>query len=61
MTEDELVLAVVRHHFKRHNARMAVSGLGRLVDRDEQGLLRLLQPGVQEAEELIRSAEIRRR
>jgi hypothetical protein len=60
MTEDDLVSAVVRHHFKRHNARMAVRRLGRLVDRDEQERLRLLQPGVQEAEELIRSAEVRR-
>lgn len=61
MTEDELAAAVVRHHFKKGNARMAISRLGRLVDQDEQGRLRLLQPGVQEAEELIRSAEVRRR
>lgn len=59
-TETELAAAVMRHHFKKANARTAVQRLGRLVDRDEQGRLRLLQPGMREAEELIRSAEIRR-
>lgn len=39
MTEAELVAAVMRHHFKKGNAKMAVSRLGRLVDRDEQGRL----------------------
>jgi len=60
MTEDELVAAVMRHHFKKGNAKMAVGRLGRLVDRDEQGRLRLLQPGLEEAENLLRSAEVRR-
>jgi len=60
MSEGELVAAVVRHHFTDKNAKMAVSRLGRLVDLDEQGRLRLLQPGVRDAEELLRSAEVRR-
>ena len=60
MSEGELVAAVVRHRFTDKNAKMAVSRLGRLVDQDEQGRLRLLQPGVGEAEELVRSAEVRR-
>jgi hypothetical protein len=60
MTEGELVAAVERHQFTDKNAKMAVSRLGRLVDWDEQERLRLLQPGVREAEELVRSAKIRK-
>jgi hypothetical protein len=60
MSEGELVAAVMRHHFTDKNAKMAVSRLGRLVDPDEQGRLKLLQPGVREAEELLRSAEVRK-
>jgi hypothetical protein len=60
MTEDELIAAVVRHHFKRANATTAVSRLGRLVDRDEPGRLRLLLPGMRLAEELVRSAEVQK-
>lgn len=61
MTEDELIVAVVRHQFKKANATMAVRRLGHLVDRDEHGRLRLLQPGMRFAEQLIASAEIRER
>ncbi len=60
MSEGDLVAAVVRHHFTEKNAKMAVSRLGGLVDRDEQGRLRLLQPGLREAEELVSSAEVRK-
>lgn len=60
MTEGELVAAVMRHHFTEKNAKVAAGRLGHLVDRDEQGRLRLLQPGVREAEELLRSAEVRK-
>jgi predicted nucleic acid-binding protein len=59
MTEDELIAAVMRHHFKKPNATIAVSRLGHLVDHDEHGRLRLLQPGMRMAESLISSAEIR--
>jgi hypothetical protein len=58
MTEDQLIAAVMRHRFKKPNATMAVSRLGHLVDRDEHGKLRLLQPGMRLAEELIASAEL---
>jgi hypothetical protein len=60
MSEDDLVAAVMRHHFTEKNAKMAVSRLGRLVDRDEQGRLRLLQPGLSDAEELVSSAKVRK-
>lgn len=60
MSEGDLVAAVVRHRFTEKNAKMAVSRLGGLVDRDEQGRLRLLQPGLREAEELVSSAEVRK-
>ena len=55
MSADELVAAVTRHDFKKGNAAKAVNRLGRLVDRDAHGGLRLLQPGMRLAEELIAS------
>ena len=61
MTQDDLVAAVTRHEFKKANATMAVHRLGRLVDHDDRGRLRLLQPGMRVAERLIASAQIRDR
>lgn len=58
MGEDELIAAVIRHRFKRTNATMAVSRLGDLVDCDEHKRLRLLQPGMRLAEQLIASADV---
>ena len=59
MTEGELIAAVMRHRFKKPNATIAVARLGHLVDRDEHRKLRLLQPGMRLAEQLIASAKIR--
>jgi len=56
---EDLVTAVIRHGFKKSNAVMGVHRLGRLVDRDDRGRLRLLQPGMRAAEQLIASAEVR--
>jgi hypothetical protein len=61
MTAEELVAAVVRHDFKKGNAAVAVGRLGRLVDRDARGGLRLLQPGMRLAEELIAARDASRR
>ncbi len=58
MTEDELIAAVMRHQFKKKNAMMAVRRLGHLVDRDERGRLRLLQPGMRQAEQLVAISEV---
>jgi hypothetical protein len=58
MTEDELISAVMRHRFKKQNAKMAVSRLGHLVDRDEHRKLRLLQPGMRMAEQLFASGQL---
>ncbi len=52
LSKAELIEAVKRQHFSAANAAMAVSRLGRLVDENENGL-RLLQPGVREAETLL--------
>lgn len=60
MGEGDLIAAVMRHQFTRDNAAKAVRRLGRVVDRDEHGRLRLLQPGLHEAEKLLRSAELRK-
>lgn len=55
----ELVEAVERHGFTENNANVAVTRLGRTVDDDGNGRLRLLVPGMQEAERLIERAEQR--
>ena len=57
MSRSDLVAAIVRHRFKVANANMAVSRLGGLVDEDDKDRLRLLQPGVRMAEQLVESAE----
>jgi len=56
MTRQELVAALRRHRFSEPNARVAVTRIARLVDQDRQGRLRLLQPGIAEAERLIADA-----
>lgn len=57
----ELIAAVKRHRFTTNNANVAVSRLGGAVDDDGQGLLKLLTPGLREAERLIDQAEQRDR
>jgi hypothetical protein len=57
----ELIGAVRRHRFTTNNANVAVSRLGGAVDDDGQGLLKLLIPGLREAERLIDQAEQRDR
>ena len=57
----ELIAAVKRHRFTTNNANVAVSRLGGAVDDDGQGLLKLLIPGLREAERLIEKAEQRDR
>lgn len=53
LNRDELIEAVSRHDYSAANATMAVVRLRGLVDVDASGGLRLLQPGVQEAERLM--------
>ena len=57
----ELIAAVKRHRFTTNNANVAASRLGGAVDDDGQGLLKLLIPGLREAERLIDQAEQRDR
>lgn len=56
MTKEELIAALMRHRFNRPNATMAVARIARFVDMDDNGRLRLLQPGLREAEQLIEAA-----
>ena len=56
MGKPDLLDALRRHRFSDGNARMAVSRLGGLVDEDQNGRLRLLQPGLELAEQAIASA-----
>lgn len=53
---DELLAQVTSNKFKPNNAKMAVSRIGRYVDRDKDGKLVLLAPGLVEAEEIVREA-----
>jgi hypothetical protein len=55
MSKDELFESITRHRFSKSNARMAVSRLVKLADDDGTGRLRLLQPGLKEAEALVGS------
>ena len=54
-----LIAAVKRHRFTINNANVVVSRLGGAVDDDGQGLLKLLIPGLREAERLIEQAQQR--
>lgn len=56
MSRQELIETVRRNGFKEHNARTAVNRIARLVDDDGGGRLRLLAPGRQKADEIIREA-----
>lgn len=59
VSKQELVAAVKRHRFTTNNANVAVTRLGRTVDDDGNGQLRLLAPGMREADSLIERAEQR--
>jgi hypothetical protein len=53
----DLVAAIERHGFTNNNAQVAVTRMGRAVDDDGHDRLRLLFPGLEEAERLIARAE----
>jgi len=57
-TKEQIIASVIRHGHNRKNAQMAVARLGRLVDVDEHETLRLLQPGLRRADELVKSLGI---
>lgn len=56
MSRDEVTEAVVRNNFKRTAAQTGVSRVISLVDEDEHGKWRLLQPGIAEAERLLETS-----
>lgn len=49
----ELILAISRNGFTRKNAEVAVRRITKYLDKDGSGGLRLLNPGLKRAEELI--------
>lgn len=51
----EVKRAILRHNVKEHNADVALGRIARLIDDDGTGNLRLLSPGLQEAERIIAS------
>lgn len=53
LSKTELSDAVRRHRFSKSNVNMAISRLGRMIDVDGDGKMRLLQPGLKQAEEII--------
>ena len=55
ISKDEITQTVTRHRFTKHNASMAVSRLTDLVDDDGSGNLKLLAPGLRQAEQIIAS------
>jgi hypothetical protein len=56
ISKDDLIAAVTRHDFSEKNAKISVDRLRGLVDVDAGGL-RLLQPGIREAELLLDAAQ----
>lgn len=53
MNKSELIETARRHGSSTANAKMGVSRLDRVVDDDGHGNLRILAPGIEEAEKLI--------
>jgi hypothetical protein len=60
MSEEKLKEQVIRHGYKRTNADVGVGRIRNVVDRDQDGGLRLRNVGIQLAEELIVEAESQR-
>jgi hypothetical protein len=58
LSQEELVESIMRHRFSRKNAQVAITRLRKVVDSDASGNLRLLRPGLMEAEQIM-SAERR--
>lgn len=56
LRHDDLVAAVMRHNCTEKNAKVSVARLKGVVDVDSDGL-RLLQPGIREAERLLDAAQ----
>jgi hypothetical protein len=56
MGREELIAGVRRNGFSANNAQTAVTRISKFLDEDDNGELRLLQPGLQRAEEIIRAA-----
>ena len=54
MSRDEIIATVTRNGFNRKDALTALSRIAGVVDDDGAGRLRLLGPGLQEAETLVR-------
>jgi hypothetical protein len=53
VTRSDLVAAIRRHGSSQANAMMGIARLERVADDDGQGNLRLLRPGLIEAEQLL--------
>ena len=53
MAPQELIILLRRHSFSGANARVALQRIRRLVDKDVDGRLRLLAPGLQKAERIM--------
>lgn len=57
MNQGELIATVQRHGFTPNNAHVAVTRLRRYVDLDGNGDMRLLAPGLKNAEQLLSEPE----
>jgi hypothetical protein len=56
MAESELISIVRANNFSADNSKKAVSRIRKYVDRNENGLLKLLAPGLEKAEQTISQA-----
>jgi hypothetical protein len=56
ISKEDLVKIVTRNGFEEHNARTAPGRISHLVDDDGSGRLRLLAPGREKADQIMKSA-----
>lgn len=55
MTAAELTLMLRRHLFSESNTRVAIQRIRRFIDENDRGGFRLLAPGLEKAEEIMRT------
>jgi hypothetical protein len=54
LSPGSLINSIMRHGFSRENARRALLRIRRVVDIDSAGELRLLRPGLVEADQILK-------
>jgi len=56
MSREDLIAIVCHNGFSKGNASTTIGRIRKYIDEDEDGMMRLLAPGLQKAEEIVTSA-----